>query len=148
MGTHDSIKRKLTPSITTEASAETADANVYVLGGGTVGAAVARRLQSDGHAVALIDESYEPSDVLTSEGNPTDAAVMAEAGLADASTVIVATPVDSQNLLAAQLARTRFDVDRVIVRTNDPDRTELMTDGGHVSVCATTALSDALVDRL
>lgn len=126
----------------------TADADVYVLGGGLLGMAVARRLQAADRTVVLVDESADVPDLPVVRADPTDIAALREAELNRDAVVVVATPSDGQNLLAAQLVRARFDVDRVVVLTNHPDRVDAFADVGHESVCATELLADGLVDRL
>jgi Trk K+ transport system NAD-binding subunit len=116
----------------------------YVLGGGHVGAAIAERLRADGHRVVIVDRSYRPGDVPGFVGDPTDLEVLSEARVGGASTVVVAMRSDRRNLLVAQLVRSRFDVPRIIVFVNDPDRCPLFTEAGHEPFCATTALSEAL----
>jgi trk system potassium uptake protein TrkA len=110
--------------------------------------AVARRLQAADRTVVLVDESADVPDLPVVRADPTDIAALREAELNRDAVVVVATPSDSQNLLAAQLVRARFDVDRVVVLTNHPDRVEAFADVGHDSVCATELLADGLVDRL
>ncbi len=124
------------------------DAACYVLGGGHVGTAVARRLRTDDHDVCVVDESCDPSEPVGFQGDPTDVRALEAAGVAGASTVVVATPSDRRNLLVAQLVRVHFDVPRVVVLANVPDRRDLLAEAGHEPVCATSALSDALVDRV
>ncbi|MFB6280804.1 MAG: NAD-binding protein [Haloferacaceae archaeon] len=127
----------------------TGEANVYVLGGGSTGVAVARRLRAEDRSVALIDAaSASATGVPTRRADPTDPAALADAGVEDAPTVVVATPSDSRNLLVAQLAVARFDVDRVVVRANCPTRRRALADAGHDTVCGTTAVADAMVDRV
>ena len=123
-------------------------ADTYVVGGGALGIAVARRLLAEDQPVVLVDDVPELPDVPTYSAEPTDIRSLAKAGLHSASTVIVAGPSDAQNLLVAQLVKVRFDVDRIIVLTNHPDRAKAMSDGGIDAFCVTTALSDALVDSL
>lgn len=139
--------RSPNPSETRDRPPDPTDADVYVLGDGVVGAEVTRRLLEDDHSVALIDGSSGPGEVPAYRADPTDLSALADAGLADASTVIVATSSDSRNLLAAQLIRSRFDVQRVLVVANDPGRVDVFADAGHDPVCATTALTDAIVDH-
>lgn len=127
---------------------EPAEADVYVIGDGRVGAAVARRLREEGDEVVLLDRSIDAPDVPGRALDPTDVSALDEAGLDSASTVVVATPSDGQNLLVAQLVRVRFDVDRLIVLVNDPDRVGVLADAGHEPLCATTILADALVEEL
>ena len=125
---------------------DTTDADVCVLGDGAVGAEVTRRLQEDDRSVTLIDGSSEPVDVPSRRFDHTDLSALDDARLDDASAVIVATSSDSRNLLVAQLVRSRFDVDRLLVVANDPGRVDAFADAGHDPVCATTALADAIVD--
>ena len=134
--------RSPTPSETRARPPDPTDVDVYVLGDGAVGAEVTRRLLEDDHSVALIDGSPGPGEFPANRVEPTD-----RLALADASTVIVATSSDSRNLLAAQLIRSRFDVERVLVVANDPARVDVFADAGHDPVCATTALTDAIVDH-
>jgi trk system potassium uptake protein TrkA len=120
----------------------------YVLGGRHLGSAVAHRLRADGHPVCIVDESYDQSETSGFRGDPTDIRTLEEAGVATASTVVVATASDSRNLLIAQLVRAYFDEITIIVLTNVPDRLELFTEAGHDPVSATSALSDAIVDAI
>jgi trk system potassium uptake protein TrkA len=130
-----------------EGNATTA-ADIYVLGGGAVGAAVTRRLHEEGHAAALIDESHEASDIPIRSADPNDARVLDEVGLETASTVIAATASDSRNLLIAQRVKSQFDTDHIVVLVNKPGRVAAIADSGHEPVCATTVLGDALVTCL
>lgn len=141
----------------------TAAATHYVLGGQHLGAAVAHRLQAEGHSVRLVaaaddgpsdpaDDLFEASDdpagIDVIRGDPTEAEVLAEVGVTDTSTVVVATRSDRRNLLIAQLVRTRFDPYRVVVLANAPPRLELFAEAGHEPICVTTALSEALMENV
>jgi trk system potassium uptake protein TrkA len=116
----------------------------YVLGGGPLGTAVARRLRAAGREVPVIDVSADADGASGFQGSPVDARLLDEAGVADASTVVVATQSDRRNLLIAQLVSARFDVPDVVVLVNAPDRLDAFADAGHDPVCATSVLSDAL----
>ncbi len=124
------------------------EADHYVLGGGTLGAAVARFLQADGHAVTLVDETAGSTDCPTVEASPTDVAALRAAGVTNASTVIVAARSDRRNLLVAQLVRTQFDGPRVIVLANTVDRVDAFDDAGYETVCVTSALGAAVAERV
>lgn len=124
------------------------DAEYAVLGDNHIGTAVARRLADLGHHVTVVSESTDTVDGRGVQGDPTDLETLARADVADASTVVVATRTDSQNLLVAQLVRTHFDVATVVVLTNEPDRIETVEKAGHDPVCATSAIADAIVDDL
>jgi len=120
----------------------------YVLGGEHLGSAIARRLREDGNTVCVVDESHDRSETPGIRGDPTDARTLETAGVDSGSTVVVATESDSRNLLIAQVVRAWFDVTDVVVLTNTPDRIDTFTEAGHDPVCATAALSDALVETL
>jgi trk system potassium uptake protein TrkA len=124
------------------------DPTCYVLGSGPLGTALARRLRPSENTVCVVDGPDGPSEPDGIRGDPTDVRTLEAAGVGDASTVVVATPSDRRNLLVAQLVRTTFDVPRVVVLVNVPDRLELLEAAGHEPICATTVLSDALVDRV
>lgn len=123
-------------------------AEYVVLGGGQLGVAVARRLLADGRSVTVVDDASEPEDVPSVRGDPDDVRTLEQAGLDEASMVLVAMPRDRQNLLVAQLVRTNFGVDDIFVLVRSPDRYEVVESAGHEPICATTYLSDALVETV
>jgi Trk K+ transport system NAD-binding subunit len=137
------------PTIGTDAETDPVEnATLYVVGGGPVGEATARRLHEDGHDIALLDETRDPADLPSRQVAPDDTNGLSEAGVGTAETVIATTGSDSRNLLVAQLARARFGVDRVVVRTNDPDRLDTIAEGGHEPVCATGSLASGIVETI
>lgn len=124
------------------------DPTCYVLGSGPLGTALARRLRASENTVCVVDGPDGPSEPDVIRGDPTDVRTLEAAGMGAASTVVVATPSDRRNLLVAQLVRTAFEVPRIVVLVNGPDRFELLEAAGHEPICATTILSDALVERV
>jgi trk system potassium uptake protein TrkA len=120
----------------------------YVLGDSHLGTAVARRLRSDGYTVSLVDDLIDPAGTPRPGEGAANPRQLREAGVGEASTVVVATRSDSRNLLIAQLVRAHFDVSEVVVLANAPDRLEVFAEAGHDPVCATAALSDALAENL
>lgn len=120
----------------------------FVLGGGTLGVAVASELKERGHAAAVVGETVDAPTVPSINAAPTDTAALQAAGLSGGATVIVATRSDRRNLLIAQLIRAGFDEPRVVVLANTDDRLGLFADAGHEAVCATSAISDAVADRV
>jgi len=131
-----------------ESTAPETDHEYVVLGGGHVGAAVARHLRRAGHAVTVVDETHDPADVPGIRGDPTDRGTLDAAGITDSATVVVAMPQDGLSLLVAQLVRVHFGVDDVRILVQTPDQCDVVADAGHEAICATTALSDAVVAEL
>ena len=140
------MTRTSKPTDTGDPPPESTDGHVYVLGDAAVGAVAARRFLEDDRSVIVVDASAEPENAPAGRRDTVDLSTLDDAGVDDDSTVIVATSSDGRNLLAAQLIRRRFGVERVLVVANDPERVDAFVDAGHDPICATTALSDAIVD--
>lgn len=103
----------------------TGEERVYVIGGGHVGHDIATRLAGEGPPVHVLDCSLPddlPAGATGDEVPSLDAATLAEADVDEAAAVVVAGRDDAENLLLAQLARSRFGVDRIVVLVNDPRR--------------------------
>ena len=70
---------------------------------------------------------------------------MRTAGAEQADIVMALTEGDNRNALAAQLAKHRFNVPRVIAKINDPLRGDTYRALGLETICRTIILGDALV---
>lgn len=114
-----------TKRILTGVRSPAGDECVYVVGGGQVGYAIATRLAGDDRDVHVVDRSCpdDPPDGVTAvEVSALDGEALAAAEADRATAVVVAGRDDAENLLVAQLARTRFGVDRLVAVVNDPRR--------------------------
>jgi trk/ktr system potassium uptake protein len=125
---------------------------IIIVGCGRVGARVAAALDERGEKVTVIDHSQRAFARLpqtfkgeTVRGNGTDEDVMRSAGAEQADLVMTLTEGDNRNALAAQLAKHRFGVPRVIAKVNDPLRGEAYRALGLETICRTIILGDALV---
>lgn len=100
---------------------------VIIAGGGRVGQALADRLTDRGENVVIVDD--DPSTVervrdagyTAYEGDATESELLREVGIDRARIVVAATGDDEDNLLIAQLARSKFGVERVLARVNRPE---------------------------
>ena len=98
-----------------------------IVGGGRVGRALAARLENRGEFVVIVEqdeaqlERARNSGFTVHLGDATEAETLREAGIEDAKIVVSTTADDDRNLLVSQLARSKFGVDRVFARVNDPD---------------------------
>ena len=125
--------------------------NVVIVGAGRVGSAVARAALASGHAVSVLDEdplSHERLDAnqLTTwedaggrftVGTALELAALLEAGIAEADVFIASTNGDNTNLVVAQIAQRRFEVERVLVRVLDPARADWYAEQGLETICGT-----------
>lgn len=102
------------------------------MGCGRVGSSLARRLQRQGHTVAVIDQDGEAFRRLGPEftgkqvqGMGFDRNTLAEAGISDAGAFAAVSSGDNSNILAARVAREQFGIDHVVARIYDPKRAEV-----------------------
>jgi NhaP-type Na+/H+ or K+/H+ antiporter len=121
-----------------------------IVGGGTVGRALADRLEDRGENVVIIEEDDEMLETARNAGHTvhrgdgTDVEVLQAAGIDNASTVVAVTGNDDVNLLVAQLAGSRFDVENVISRVNTPSNVDAFEDLGVRTVAPTTATAESI----
>ena len=97
-----------------------------IIGGGRVGRMLAERLQNRNENVILVDRRQEIVDGLQRDGytahhgDGTETSVLEAVDAERARRVVAATGDDDTNLLVAQLARTKFDIEDVLARVNEP----------------------------
>ncbi|WP_217921151.1 potassium channel family protein [Miltoncostaea oceani] len=108
-----------------------------VIGCGRVGATLARTLADEGWRIVVIEMREENLSRLGPEwkqpvviGHGMDTAVLEEAGVADADVLIAATDGDNTNLVIAQVAVKRYEVEHVAARIQDPARADAYADRG------------------
>jgi NhaP-type Na+/H+ or K+/H+ antiporter len=123
---------------------------VLVIGGGQVGREVARRLEDRGENVVIIEndetiiERAREAGFAVHIGDGTNVDTLRSAGADNARTIIATTGNDEVNLLIGQLATTRFDIERVICRVNDPENIEAFEKLGVDTISSTLATAQAI----
>jgi trk system potassium uptake protein TrkA len=106
--------------------------HVVIMGCGRVGSELAARLEGRGHTVAVIDKreiafrmlrfDFKGQKVL---GYGFDEDVLREAGIERAGAFAAVSSGDNSNIVAARLAREKFEVSTVVARIYDPRRAEI-----------------------
>lgn len=127
---------------------------VIVVGGGKVGFYLIRALLEHGHRVAVIERDGDRCQTLAAEypvlvinGDGTNPAALLDAGADRAQVLASVTGKDEENLLVCQIAKSRFEIDRVIARVNNPKNREVFrTLGIDLSVSSTGIIAE-LIER-
>ncbi|MCW2990887.1 MAG: TrkA family potassium uptake protein [Solirubrobacterales bacterium] len=129
---------------------------VLIVGAGRVGSTIARQALAAGHDVSVLDEdplsherldegqttSWEDSGGRFTVGHAIEIEALEEAGIHEADVFIASTDGDNTNLVIAQIARRKFEVERVIVRVMDPARATWYAEQGLHTICPTKAAID------
>lgn len=106
---------------------------VVIVGGGKVGYYVAKTLIEDGIGVSIIEKNESACrkiadeldiPVICDDGTTVEAQL--SAGTVNADAFIAVTGSDEDNIVAAQIAKRKFEVDRVIARANNPKNVKAM----------------------
>jgi trk system potassium uptake protein TrkA len=131
---------------------------VMIVGCGRVGSAVARKMLAEGHEVSVLDEdpeaiahlekgsdrSWEEQGGSFTVGTALEIDALLEGGIDRADAFVSATDGDNTNLVIAQIAQRRFDVQNVVVRVLDPARAGWYEQKGLRIVCPTKIAIDQL----
>lgn len=124
--------------------------NIIIIGCGRVGSKLAGVLDKRGNDVSVVDRDEQNFDRLpedfsgfTTAGVPIDQEVLKKAGIESCDAVCAITQDDDLNIMAAQLAKDIFHVERVFARISDPDKVDVFQGFGIQTVCPTDLTMDA-----
>jgi trk system potassium uptake protein len=128
---------------------------VVVLGGGKIGANVARSLVRSGHEVVVVESDRARFDTIEAEfrpfailGDATEIYVLERAGIKRPPDIVVAaTGDDEDNIVICQLAKEKYGVQKVIARVNDPRNQEHFDLLGIRPTVAATPMILALIEH-
>jgi trk system potassium uptake protein TrkA len=128
---------------------------LIVIGCGRVGSTIAKQFASEGWEVTAVDEKESALNRLGEDwsggfivGHGMDTAVLREAGIEDADSVVVATDGDNTNLVIGQVAQKRFGIECTVVRILDPARADFYRQRGMRTICPTSTAIDALTEAV
>ncbi len=117
---------------------------VVILGCGRVGARLAGMLDKNGHQVSVIDGLIESFDRLPGTfqgsvvlGEGVDYDILRSAGIEQADAFCALSNEDNTNIMASQVAKELFKVQRVITRIYDPTRQDTYRTLGLETICPT-----------
>ncbi len=128
---------------------------IIIVGGGNVGALLTKRLITRNHEVVLVERSSQNARRLKNiigeefvlHGDGCDLKFQKDAGFGRADIVIAVTGEDEDNLVACQLAKEHWKVNRVIARVNDPHHEAAFRDIGIDDTVSSTGIIYSLIDQ-
>ena len=135
---------------------------VLIVGCGRVGSAIAKTMLAEGHQVSVLDEDPETVAMLDRDqsetwedlggqftvGTALEVDALRTAGIERADAFVASTSGDNTNLVIAQIAQRRFDIDRVVVRVADPARARWYGEQGLKTVCPTQVAIEMLEEAV
>jgi trk system potassium uptake protein TrkA len=128
---------------------------IVIMGCGRVGAQLASLLDADGHSVTVLDidahsfRRLPPSfGGMALVGDGTNEEMLRKAGVGEADAFVSVTQGDNRNVMAAQIAKHVFNVQKVLCRIYDPLRKDVYDALGLEAVSPTTVFAQLLKDKL
>lgn len=125
------------------------------MGCGRVGALVATALWEEGHQVVVLDANHEslrrlPEDLQQEAivGDGTLEEDLRKGGIENTDAFVAVSTGDTANVLAAQMAKHVFQVNKVICRIDDTARYEIYTELGLRAVSSTQLLSNLILQTV
>ncbi len=126
---------------------------IVISGGGMVGAFLAEDL-SDKNTVVVIEKNPDRCEriatatrVMVINGDACDYRTQQEARVEKADVFAAVTGDDDDNLVACQLARTSFDVARVVARVNNPKNERIFNLMGIEAISSTTVIGHLIEEE-
>ena len=118
---------------------------IIIIGGGRIGEHLVGLLIDEGHDIALIEKDEERAkymaenyDILVIKGDGGEAKYLEDAGIKRADVLVACTGNDQINFVACQLAKSTYNVSKVIARTTNPSNKVLYEKLGVDVVVSTT----------
>lgn len=129
--------------------------HVVIMGCGRVGSRLATIMDTEGHRVTVVDVAAQAFARLpqtftgtTILGDGTDEDVQREAGVPGSDVFVAVTQGDNRNIMASQIAKRIFEVEKVVCRIYDPLRQEVFRDLGLQTFSPTTVLTKLIHETI
>ncbi|MEX2280441.1 MAG: NAD-binding protein [Acidimicrobiia bacterium] len=125
--------------------------HIVIAGAGRVGTALAQKFAADGNDVVVIDNDEDALASLgrgfnggTELGQAFDVGTLTRAGTGDADVFLAVTNSDNANLVAVEVVKATFGVQRSIARLSDPAREAAYHALGIEYVAGTTLIANVV----
>ena len=119
--------------------------NILILGCGKAGVRLARLLDSKGHDVSVVDHSQARLELLGDNfsgmyaaGEVFDLETLLSIGADNADAAVILSQEDNSNIMAAQLLKKQFNIEKIYTRILDPAKEEVFRGMGFETICSTS----------
>jgi trk system potassium uptake protein TrkA len=128
---------------------------MIIVGGGNVGLHLAKRLIQSEHEVLVLErdarQAVRLAQILGEEnvmvGDGCETTTQKDAGFGRADVVVAVTGEDEDNMVTCQMAKTVWNVDRVLARVNDPVHEEVFWKIGIDDTVSATGIIYSLLEQ-
>lgn len=128
---------------------------IVIIGCGKIGSSLAKELAEEGHDISIIDNKKENLERLGSGFNGScingvefDTDILKEAGILDADVFLAMTQDDNTNIMASQIAKEIFSVNKVVSRVFDPNREFVYKSLGIETISTTQLVTNFIKTRI
>lgn len=126
---------------------------IIVVGGGEIGFYLTKTLLNEGHEVLMLERDGKRCEALAEEvgkssvmhGDGCEATTLEDAGMDRADMLIAVTGDDEDNLVACQVAKHKFAVNRVIARIKNPKNEAIF---GKLGIDVTVSSTDLILAHI
>jgi len=125
---------------------------IVVIGGGRVGYYLAKALLHEGHEVTIVEKKVNYCEIINDEmgsicvhGDGCETTTLEEIGTRRADILIAVTGDDEDNLVACQVAKHKFNVDRTIARIRNPQNKTIFKKLG---IDVTVSSTDVILEHI
>ncbi len=127
---------------------------IVITGGGKLGYYLSQNLLDRGYDISLIEKDKMRCEKIANElgievicGDGTDIRPLTDAQIGKADCFIAVTGRDQDNLVASQLVKRRFRVDKIIARANNPRNLEAIRALGVDNVLSSTEIITNMIEQ-
>lgn len=128
--------------------------HTIIIGAGESGLNLAEKLDKRGESVAIIENNSEEARKAKKkgynviEGDGRDIDVLKKADADNAKIVAAMTHDDDVNMVAAQMAKSKFSIENIIARVNEPANRSAFNDLGVQHISSPEAIADAFENMI
>lgn len=127
---------------------------VIIIGGGKVGYYLVRTLLEHGHEPTIVELDKNTCAYIANEldipvicGDGTSLDVLEDAGVAHTDAILAVSGMDEDNLIACQLAKKIYNVNKTVARVNNPKNADVMKQLGIDNVISSTDRIASMLER-